>query len=353
MKKTRILVVSLLLAAVIGIPLFAGGGSDTAGADKLYYVPKFTGFIFFELAGAGAQQACDEFGLEMVTLGPTQNDVEVYVQTLQNLVPQKPQLMVTTSSDANAPVPALKKMRANGCTIVTFDSPVGEGGQDLYVNMAPYKVQAIAELESALYNNPDGGKVIWLAPSPNITLFNKVKENLDELVATVPRYQVFEFIDTLYMEDDPDKSYSVATSAMEAHPDLAGFITSSGMANPAVNKAIQDTGRVGKVFCTGMALPSTMETFLEDGVNKQFALWSPYWFGYMSAYLAIKIHNGEIEVKDGDVVDVPNVGERKMYMTADNVMYTDLNMMLFFRKGHETWENAIPMDLDSLPVKID
>jgi hypothetical protein len=32
-----------------------------------------------------------------------------------------------------------------------------------------------------------------------------------------------------------------------------------------------------------------------------------------------------------------------MYMTPDEVMYTDLNMMLFFRKGHETWENAIAM----------
>jgi len=353
MKKTRKIVLAVLLATVICIPVFAGGGTEVEAADTLYYVPKFTGFIFFELAGAGAKQACDELGLDMVTLGPTQNDVEVYVQTLQNLVPQKPQIMVTTSSDANAPVPALKKMKENGATIVTFDSPVGKGGQDIYVNMAPWKIQAIAELESALYNNPKGGKVIWLAPSPNITLFNEVKKAIDELVATVPRYQVFEFIDTLYMEDDPDKAYTVTTSAMEAHPDLAGFISSSGMSNPASNKAIKDTGRAGKVYSTGMALPSTMETFLEDGTSKQFALWSPYWFGYMSAYLAIKIHRGEIEVKDGNVVDVPNIGERKMYMTPDGIMFTDLNMMLFFRKGHETWENAIPMNLEALPVKID
>ena len=32
-------------------------------------------------------------------------------------------------------------------------------------------------------------------------------------------------------------------------------------------------------------------------------------------------------------MDVPNIGKRKMYMTPDEVMYTDLNMMLFFRKG--------------------
>jgi len=337
MRKTRIVVAALLLASAASLPLFA------QKKERLYYVPKFTGFIFFELAGQGAKKACDELGLDMVTLGPTQNDVEVYVQTLQNLVPQRPKVIVTTSSDANAPVPVLKKMKAAGATIVTFDSPVGKGGQDLYVNMAPYRVQAIAELESALYNNPKGGKVIWLAPSPNITLFNKVKEEIDILVKTVPKYKVFQFIDTLYMADDPDKSYQVATSAMEAHPDLAGFITSSGMANPAVNKAIQDTGRVGKVFCTGMALPSTMETFLNDGVCKQFALWSPYWFGYMSAWLAIKIHRGELKVKDGAWVEVPNIGKRKMYMTADGVMYTDLNMMLFFRKGNSTFETAIPM----------
>jgi ABC-type sugar transport system substrate-binding protein len=138
----------VLLALMVSLPLFA------QKKQKLYYVPKFTGFIFFELAGQGAKKACDELGVDMVTLGTTQNDVEGYVQILQNLVPQRSQIMVTTSSDANAPVPVLKKMKAAGATIVTFDSPVGKGGQDLYVNMAPYKVQAIAELESALYNNP-------------------------------------------------------------------------------------------------------------------------------------------------------------------------------------------------------
>jgi hypothetical protein len=65
----------------------------------------------------------------------------------------------------------------------------------------------------------------------------------------------------------------------------------------------------------------------------------------MSAYLAIKIHNGEIKVKDGSFVDVPNVGKRKMYMTPDDVMYTDLNMMVFFRKGHSTFDTSIPMPM--------
>ena len=345
MITRRNLVTSLALSAMAGGAPFkstVAQGSD----ETFYYVPKFTGFIFFQLAEQGAKKAADELGVKkVVTLGTAQNDVQGYVQILQNLLPQRPQILVTTSSDANAPVPVLKKMRANGAVVVTFDSDVGADGRDLYVNIAPYDVQARAILDSALYNNPEGGKVIWLAPSPNITDFNQVKKSIDKLVATDPKYKSFQVIDTLYMQDDPDKSYAVGTSAMQAHPDLAGFITSSGMANPAVNKAIQDTGRVGKVYCTGAGLPSTMQTFLDSGVNKQFMLWSPYWFGYMAAYAAIQIKRGVIKVADGAEIDIPHVGKRKMYMTPEG-MVTDLNMMVYFRKDHETFETAIPMGSD-------
>jgi rhamnose transport system substrate-binding protein len=340
MRKASLLT-CLALAVAASVPLAAATTAANA-KETLYYVPKFTGFIFFQLAEQGAKKAADELGVDMVTLGTAQNDVQGYVQILQNLLPQKPQILVTTSSDANAPVPVLKKMRANGATVVTFDSDVGQDGRDLYVNIAPYEVQAKAILESALYNNPNGGKVIWLAPSPNITTFNEVKKSIDQLTKEDARYKSLDVIDTLYMQDDPDKSYAVGTSAMEAHPDLAGFITSSGMANPAVNKAIQDTGRTGQVYCTGAALPSTMQTFLDAGVNKQFMLWSPYWFGYMSAYAAIEIHRGNIKVADGAMMDIPNVGQRKMYMTPGG-MVSDLDMMVYFRKGHATFEDSIPM----------
>jgi rhamnose transport system substrate-binding protein len=342
MKKARRLLACLALAVAVGVPLAAASTAASA-KDKLYFVPKFTGFIYFQLAQQGAQKAADELGADMVTVGPAQNDVQQYVQDLQNLLPQRPQIVVTTSSDANAPVPVLQKMRANGATVVTFDSDVGQAGRDLYINIAPYDVQAKAILDSALYNNPNGGKVIWLAPSPNITDFNEVKKSIDGLIKNDPKYKSLDVIDTLYMADDPDKSYAVGTSAMQAHPDLAGFITSSGIANPAVNKAIQDTGRAGKVYCTGAALPSTMQTFLESGVSKQFMLWSPYWYGYMAAYTAIEAHRGKIKIADGTVLNTPNIGERKIYQTPGGLV-TDLSMMVFFRKGHETFDTAIPMD---------
>ncbi len=46
--------------------------------------------------------------------------------------------------------------------------------------------------------------------------------------------------------------------------------------------------------------------------------------------------------KSYSVVDVPNVGKRKVYNTPEGLV-TDLNMMVYFRKGHETFDDSIPM----------
>ena len=40
-----------------------------------------------------------------------------------------------------------------------------QAGRDLFVNMAPFEIQAKAMLESALANAPEGGKAIWIAPT--------------------------------------------------------------------------------------------------------------------------------------------------------------------------------------------
>ena len=315
------------------------GRSAAAAPLRIFNVPKFTGFVFFELARAGGEKACKELGAEQIYVGTTTADVEGQVKVYQNIIPQRPDGIVTAALDINAPVPALRQARQRGAVVVTFDADVAEAGRDFFVNMAPFEVQARAMLESALANAPEGGKAIWIAPTPTVANFISQKKALDELIAKDEKYKSIQFIDTLYANDDPEKSYQVGTSAMEAHPDLKLFISGSGISNPAINKAIKDTGRSGKVFSTGFALPSTMKTYLEDGTCKQYALWSPFKFGYMATYLCIMQKSGKIQHKPGLEVDVPTIGKR----TVDDTFTANLNQMLFFTKGHDDFETAIPM----------
>jgi rhamnose transport system substrate-binding protein len=332
----------MLGAGIAGPAILSAMGSAVAQEARnfrVFNVPKFTGFIFFELARDGSQKACDELGCELTYVGTTTADVEGQVQVYQNLIPQRPDVLVTAALDLNAPVPALSQLRQRGTTVVTFDADVAPAGRDLFINMAPFDVQARAMLESALANVPEGGKAIWIAPTPTVANFISQKEALDALIASDPRYASIQFIDTLYANDDPEKSYTVGTSAMQAHPDLKLFISGSGISVPAINKAIEDTGRRGQVYATGYGLPDTMKTYLDNGTIKQYALWSPLSFGYMAAYAGILMKAGELSAEAGSTFDVPGLGTREI----DANQTANLNAMLFFTKGNDTFETGIPM----------
>jgi rhamnose transport system substrate-binding protein len=97
---------------------------------------------------------------------------------------------------------------------------------------------------------------------------------------------------------------------MQAHPDVKLFISGSGISNPAINEAIEDANRIGQVFATEFALPSTMKTYLDRGTCKQYALWSAFKFGYMTTYCSILIKSGKITPKPGTEVDMPGIGKR-------------------------------------------
>jgi rhamnose transport system substrate-binding protein len=279
---------------------------------SIFHVPKFTGFIFFELAREGVNQAAAEVGAsEPVYIGPDKADTQAQVQVIQNVIPQQPDVIVLASLDLNALSPSLKEARDNGAVVVTYDADVSADARDLFTNMMTFPQQARAMLDSALVNDPEGGTAIWLAPHPTTANFISQKAALDELIAAEPEmYGKIEFIDTLFMEDDPELSKRVATDAMAANPDLKYFITGSGMANPAVNQAIIDTGNKGEVFSTGFALPSTMLTYLEDGTNAQYALWNPVDFGYLATMAGAQKKCGIIEGADGEAFIGGHLGER-------------------------------------------
>jgi len=166
----RMLGTGLALPAIAAVLAETGVTIGTANAAplRIFNVPKFTGFVFFELAKDGGQKACDELGAQQTYVGTTTADVEGQVQVLRNIVPQKPDGIVTAALDINAPVPVLKQARQRGAVVVTFDADVAPEGRDAFVNMAAFETQAKAMLESALYNAPDGGKSIWVAPTPTV-----------------------------------------------------------------------------------------------------------------------------------------------------------------------------------------
>ena len=69
----RMLGTGMALPAIAAVLAETGVGIGTANAAPLliFNVPKFTGFVFFELAKDGGAQACKELGAEQTYVGTT------------------------------------------------------------------------------------------------------------------------------------------------------------------------------------------------------------------------------------------------------------------------------------------
>jgi rhamnose transport system substrate-binding protein len=309
---------------------------------RVFHVPKFTGFFYFDEANRGSAQAAKDLGAEQTYVGTTSADVEEQVQVLQNIIPQHPDCLILAPLDLNAPVPVLRRARQQGASITTYDSDVAAEARDVFANVTSFETLARAILDSALVNSPDGGKTIWGASTPMVATTANEKKAIDRLLKEDAKYKSIQLVEPpLYGDDDQNKSYQLAVDAMQAHPDLRLFISGSGINVPAAAKAIRDTGRTGKIFSTGIANPDTMKTALEDGTCKQYAIWPPHDLGYLATYVAILLKSGKAKPEVGSQFDVGYIGHRAV--EEGRVVY--LNELLYLTPGHEDFDTALKANL--------
>jgi rhamnose transport system substrate-binding protein len=329
-------IATLALAAPVGAQDSSPAASAAAGGEectglRIFHTGKWTGFPYFELAQVGVAEAAAELGDTVTYGGADRPDAQLQVQTLQNFVAQDPDAIVLAAIDLNAVAPVLEEARANGVTVVTYDADAALTARDAFANQLSYRQAAQVMLDAALIDAPEGGEIAYIAASPTAPNHTAHIENMNDLIATDPKYGVFTPVDTQYAEDDDAKSYDVAVNLMQAHPDLKVIISSSAVSAPAAARAIQATGKAGQVFATGFALPNSIKSYLEDGSQKAFALWDPQELGYVAAQMAHQIHCGQLETAEGTTFTAGSAGEftfgvdgevvygRPLVFTAENM----------------------------------
>ena len=65
---------------------------------------------------------------------------------------------------------------------------------------------------------------------------------------------------------------------------------------------------LGKVWVTGLGLPSEMGTYVTSGVIEQFGLWNPEDLGFLASYAADALIKGTITGKEGDKFTAGKLG---------------------------------------------
>lgn len=309
----------------------SGGGSD-AKSVKILMAPKFTGLAYFEVARKGGEQAAKDGGFTFDYIGSDKPEATEQIATLTNAIPQNPSALVVSAIDGDAVSPALKKARAAGIKVVTYDADAAVDARDLFVNQLSYKLAATTMLDAALLNSPNGGQVAFISASPNSPNHTAHVKIMKQLIDNDPKYQKFSYISTVqFAGDDAQKSQDIALNLIQANPKLKVIISSSAVSAPAAEQAIVNAGLQKKVFATGFALPSSVKDFIKKGDSKAFALWDPAELGYVATMAAYQLATGKITAQEGQVVDAGSAGKytvgkqgevdynKPLIFTADNI----------------------------------
>lgn len=270
-----------------------GPGPDAGGAAarpaktlRVGMMPKLVGIDYFNECRKGAEEAARELGIDLTYDGPAEPKVELQVQMIEEWIALGYDVIAVSPNDPEVIAPVLKRAKEAGIITLTWDADANPetSGRAVFVNQAP--VQAVGEKLVDLMAEAIGSKgktviVTGSATSSNQNAWMKVMTaHLKE------KYPQIELLPTLVPDENQNRARQMTLDVLTAHPDLAGIWGITSVALPGSAEAVRQADKSGKVFVTGLSLPSTVRTYVKDGTIPRFVLWSPADLGYLTIHAA-------------------------------------------------------------------
>jgi len=305
--KRRTLVASL---AILG--LLAGCGDKPAapadGKIRIAMVVKSLGNGFFDAAHTGANEAAAQLkDVEIIYTGPTTPSAEGQIDIINSLISQKVNAIVISANDPNALVPIAKKAMQRGIKVISFDSGLAPEGRVMQLNPSNAQLIGRKQLEMASSAIGGAGEIAILSASAQATNQNLWIAVMKSELAK-PEFAKLKLVATVYGDDQSDKSYREAQGLLRSYPNLKAIIAPTTVGINAAGKAVVDEKLVGKVYVTGLGLPSEMAGHVKSGAVKEFAIWNPIDLGYAATYAAYDFVKGRPDAKAGGKVDAGRMG---------------------------------------------
>ncbi|WP_226036096.1 autoinducer 2 ABC transporter substrate-binding protein LsrB [Aquibacillus saliphilus] len=294
-----------------------GSSEEAEGADpsdiEVVFIPKMTGNAFFESGNDGAQAMAEKVGFNVKYDGAPEGTVANQVQIINGAVNSGADAIAISSVSTDGLNQALQKALDAGMKIVTWDSDVDPEYRSAYINQGTPEIlgEMLVEMAAEQMDNPeDPQEVAWFYSSPTVPDQNSWVEFATTYIEET--YPSWEIVTTQFGDANEQKSLQVGESILDSYPDIDAIIAPDSTALPAMAQAAQNKGLTAEdVIITGFASPNSMRQFIESGTILNHGLWDVTDQGALAVYIAYHLAQGN-ELKVGDTVEVPDMGEVKL-----------------------------------------
>ncbi|WP_307336912.1 ABC transporter substrate-binding protein [Caldalkalibacillus uzonensis] len=289
------LVFTSLLTACSSSPADEQQGVSNGGDDdgKLYIPLISKGFQhqFWQAVRLGAEQAAEEFDVEITFEGPeTESQVDKQIEMLQAALDRNPDAIGFAALDSQSALPLLERARDNNIPVIAFDS-----GVDSDIPLATAATDNIAASALAadkmaeLIGNK--GKVALIVHDQTS------RTGVDRRDGFVNRineqYPDIEIIDIQYGGGDHLRSTDLAKAILQAHPDLDGFFGANEGSAIGIVNAVRELNKEGEIVIIGYDSGKQQIEGIKSGIMAGAITQNPIGIGYETVKAAVQVISGE------------------------------------------------------------
>ncbi len=238
MQRKRILSIVMVIAFAF---TFCSGTFAADKKLKVGMVLKTLSSQYWKIVAAGAQQAADKAGVELILLGPpTEDAIEQQINMVQDVLSQNIDVLVFSPSQPAASVNVLLKAKAKNVPVILVDTGMPASFTDYVTFIGTDNIAAGRAGGKALADLlKKGDKVLLIDGAPgNPSCNDRVKGAMEVLkaagiviAANQPAFS------------DREKGYTVTQNVLQSTPDIKGVFAANDEMILGSLRAMQQAGK--------------------------------------------------------------------------------------------------------------
>ncbi len=306
---------SVLLGAIVISGLLVSASAFAASCASapvtVGFVPKLDTDPYFQVAQSGAEEAAAEIGGKAIKQAPSQVSAEAQIEFINNMVTHKVGVIAIAGNDAYAVAPALRRAKAQGVRVISYDSDVAPDSRTLFINQARGDGLAAMMLQSMYEMIRGEGEFAILSSVPTATNQNAWIDFMKKKIAADPKYARMKLVQIAYGEESEQTNQQQALGLAQAYPNLKGIIIPAGIGLPAAARALEQAGLGGKIKLTGLAPATLIKKYIVTGEIQDIS-WNVKDLGYLTYYAAQAVAQCKVTGAEGETFKAGRLGEYKV-----------------------------------------
>lgn len=269
-----------------------GASAETEDAKLLIgYATKSATNTGWVIINNGAQQAADDYGVELMMIGPPkENDIAGQLGVVEDMINGECNAIAIAPCDSAGIVSAVEKANAQGIPVIAVDTAITGGEITSYVATDNYKAAAV------------GGEWMGeqLGGAGNVVMINGMVAQETGAArrdgfydAITEKYPDINIVSEISADWQAEKALAGMEDAMQANDQIDGVFCAWDGGTIAVLSALEQAGISDDVVLLGFDCdPNALAAMLENKVEGDVAQFL-YQIGYQGIEAAIKAAKGE------------------------------------------------------------